>query len=93
MEIGNRVGVRELRQNLSVYLRRVKEGEVLEVTERNEPVAFLSPIPVGDSDLERLRETGRVRAGKGALRDLTLPRGPVTNKLSKALEQERSDRL
>jgi prevent-host-death family protein len=38
-----RVGVRELRQNLSVYLRRVKEGETLEVTERGEPVAEISP--------------------------------------------------
>ena len=33
-----RVGVRELRQNLSVYLRRVKDGESLEVTEQGRPV-------------------------------------------------------
>lgn len=38
-----RVGVRELRQNLSVYLDRVKAGETLEVTERGEPVAELRP--------------------------------------------------
>jgi len=31
-----RVGVRELRQNLSVYLERVKQGETLEVTEHAE---------------------------------------------------------
>ena len=34
-----RVGVRELRQNLSVYLDRVKDGETLEVTEHGHPVA------------------------------------------------------
>jgi prevent-host-death family protein len=38
-----RVGVRELRQNLSVYLDRVKAGETLEVTERGRPVAELRP--------------------------------------------------
>src|SRR3954452_7866564 len=39
-----RVGVRELRQNLSVYLRRVRNGEALEVTERGRPVARLQPL-------------------------------------------------
>jgi prevent-host-death family protein len=38
-----RVGVRELRQNLSVYLDRVKAGETLEVTEHGQPVAELGP--------------------------------------------------
>lgn len=40
-----RVGVRELRQNLSVYLDRVKAGETLEVTEHGQPVARLTPNP------------------------------------------------
>ena len=37
------VGVRELRQNLSRYLDRVKAGEALDVTERGRLVARLSP--------------------------------------------------
>jgi len=37
------VGVRELRQNLSRYLERVKDGASLEVTERGRVVARLSP--------------------------------------------------
>jgi prevent-host-death family protein len=37
------VGVRELRQNLSKYLERVKEGEALVVTERGREVARLIP--------------------------------------------------
>jgi prevent-host-death family protein len=37
------VGVRELRQNLSKYLERVKRGETLTVTERNREVARLIP--------------------------------------------------
>lgn len=38
------VAVRELRQNLSRYLRRVKEGESLVVTERGREVARLIPF-------------------------------------------------
>jgi prevent-host-death family protein len=39
------VGVRELRQNLSRHLARVKEGEILRVTERGHEVARLVPSP------------------------------------------------
>jgi prevent-host-death family protein len=41
--MGDSVGVRELRQNLSKYLDRVKDGEVLVVTERGREVARLIP--------------------------------------------------
>jgi prevent-host-death family protein len=40
------VGVRELRQNLSKYLERVKRGESLVVTERGREVARLVPSPI-----------------------------------------------
>jgi antitoxin (DNA-binding transcriptional repressor) of toxin-antitoxin stability system len=49
-----------LRQNLSVYLRRVTRGERLIVTDRNRPVAELGPAPSGGSDLDRLIAEGRV---------------------------------
>jgi len=39
-----RVGVRDLRQNASKVLDRVKAGEVVEVTERGVPVAMLVPV-------------------------------------------------
>jgi prevent-host-death family protein len=56
------VGVRELRQNLSVYLDRVKEGERLEVTEHGRPVALLVPLPDDDDQLERMIAEGRAIA-------------------------------
>lgn len=56
------VGVAELRQNLSVYLRRVRKGETLVVTDRNRPVAVLGPAPASASDLDRLIAAGRVSA-------------------------------
>ncbi len=64
----DKVGVRELRQNLSVYLDRVKGGETLEVTEHGHAVALLTPLPrVALSTLDRLIAEGRVTSGTGDL--------------------------
>lgn len=60
-----RVGVRELRQNLSVYLDRVKAGETLEVTEHGHPVARLGPNPPAKlSILDQMIADGRVTPAK-----------------------------
>ena len=39
------VGVRELKQNLSKYLKRAARGETIRVTERGIPKAVIGPIP------------------------------------------------
>lgn len=36
-------GIRELKNRLSHYLRKVRKGAVVEVTERGRPVAYLVP--------------------------------------------------
>lgn len=54
------VGIAELRQNLSEYLRRVERGERLVVTDRNRPVAELGPPPTTGEALDRLIAEGRV---------------------------------
>jgi prevent-host-death family protein len=64
-----RVGVRELRQNLSVYLDRVKEGERLEVTEHGRPVALLVPLPPADDQIARMIAEGKIIPAKGSLRE------------------------
>jgi prevent-host-death family protein len=46
----SRVGIGELRQNLSGYLRRVARGERFIVTDRREPVAELRPLSQGEDD-------------------------------------------
>jgi prevent-host-death family protein len=89
----DRVGVRELRQNLSRYLRRVAKGERLEVTERGKPVAVLGPVDESSSALRRLVASGRVRPPQGDLLDLAPPRGPVSMKGTKALQELREERL
>lgn len=86
------VGVAELRQNLSVYLRRVSRGERLVVTDRNRPVAELGPAPTTGPDLDRLVLEGRVsrptRSGLPA--PLELSGDPRA--LSRALDEIRGDR-
>jgi prevent-host-death family protein len=88
-----RVGVRELRQNLSKYLRRVVRGEILEVTDRGRPVALLTPLPAGSSPLERLIASGRAVRPEGDLMELLPPEGPASTDLSEALREERAERL
>jgi prevent-host-death family protein len=88
-----RVGVRELRQNLSVYLRRVVRGETLEVTDRGHAVAILAPLPRPGTAIERLTVLGRATPPAGDLLDIGPPPGRSSNRLSKALEEERAERL
>jgi prevent-host-death family protein len=90
-----RVGVRELRQNLSVYLRRVRRGEKLEVTERGRPVAVLQPIVAAGDKLAELEARGvSLRRGAGNLADLSPPaRVKVDRPLSEMLDESREDRI
>lgn len=83
------VGVAQLRQNLSKYLRRVEEGERLVVTDHNRPVALLGPLPEGTGALARLVEEGRVTApaGRGLPDPIAVTGDP--HALSMALEELR----
>lgn len=87
------VGVRELRQNLSVYLRKVLKGATLEVTERGRPVALLVPIPPSDRPVDQLVASGRARASERSLYELLPPKGRTSLRLSQALKEERAERL
>jgi len=53
-----KVGVRELKQNASAVLRRVKAGETVEVTERGQPVARIVPVTL--SHWEQLIAQGKI---------------------------------
>jgi prevent-host-death family protein len=87
------VGVRELRQNLSVYLRRVGRGESLEVTERGRAVALLTPLPERSSWRDRLTTEGKLIPARGKLADLGPPLPVhVRGSISTALAAEREDR-
>jgi prevent-host-death family protein len=91
--VSDRVGIRELRQDLSRYLRRVRAGERLIVTERRQPVAVIEPW-VDDSDpLERLIGQGLATRGAGGLVEIEPLSRPVSDAGTKALEEEREERL
>ena len=54
-----KVGTRELKNRLSEYLRRVKAGEIIIITERGKPVGQILPIQADVSGrLEKLAEAG-----------------------------------
>jgi prevent-host-death family protein len=87
-----KVGVRELRQNLSVYLDRVKEGETLEVTEHGHAVALLTPLPPTTmSTLDRLVAEGRVTPGSGDLMAYLRTHQPVAPEPSRPAEPAAQD--
>jgi prevent-host-death family protein len=87
--MANTVGVAELRQNLSRWLRRVEKGERLLVTDRNRPVAELGPPPTTGAALDRLVAEGRVSPPKrrGLPEPLELDGDPEA--LSRALDEIR----
>lgn len=92
-----RIGVRELRQNASRYLALVKAGETVEVTERGELVALLSPPEASRSTRDRLLAAGRLAPATGPSGRLRSPRpvsvaaGAPTNE--ELLDAERDERL
>jgi prevent-host-death family protein len=90
------VGVRELRQNLSRYLERVKAGEAFVVTERGSEVARLTPSPTtgGRSALARLiAERGATIPQRELIADLG-PRHQVGGRsTADVLAEQREERL
>lgn len=85
------IGVRELRQQASEYLRQVETGRALEITARGRPVALLVPLR-GAGHVERLVRRGRVIPPTGDLLDLGPPLSPKAGKLrpSSVLTRARS---
>jgi prevent-host-death family protein len=68
-------GIRELRDHLSRYLERVRDGEELTVTDRGRPIARLVSVDRA-STFERLVAEGLVE--RAASRDRARPRTRVT---------------
>lgn len=89
-----RIGIRELRQNASEYVRRAEKGETIEVTDRGRPVAQLAPLPQPEDILERWIAEGKATRPTGHLANLgppvPLPTGsPSTQEVLDELREER----
>jgi prevent-host-death family protein len=89
-----RVGIRELRQNLSVYLRRIQEdGQPYEVTEHGHAVARLTPLPNEPmSPWNQLVADGQVTPAGGNLLEVEpldpIPGVSVTETLLRMRDEE-----
>lgn len=92
MYMSETVGVAELRQNLSVYLRRVSKGERLVVTDRNRPVAELGPAPSTGAELDRLIAEGKVSPPRRSSLPEPVEIDGDPDSLSRALEEVRGYR-
>lgn len=95
----NKAKISELRDRLSYYLRKVRQGESVEVVDRNVPVARLVPVrPASDhadSLLARLRSAGLVKVGpmKGIEEILSRkPSGQSSGVLNALVEERRQGR-
>ena len=86
--------VSQLKVSLSAYLRQVKAGEELVITERGRPIARL--LPLSDSiplpeHLKTLEEMGLLKRGEKALPldfwDMPRPADPQSTVLSAVLRE------
>ena len=88
------VGVRELRQNLSIYLDRVKKGEALTVTEHGAAVAILRPLAPVSNMLARIVAEGRATPPVRSVRQLPRPLAVRLEKpLAEILDDLRDERV
>ena len=93
------VGSRELKIRLGTYLRRVRAGASLVVTDRGRPIAELRPLPSSetglDAKLESMAALGVIswRPGQTGLLKASRPLPDRSRSLSRALADEREDRF
>lgn len=91
------VTVSKLKASLSEYLRQVKIGEEVLVTERGRPIAKLTPAVSADplpAHLAEMEKQGLIKRGSGKLPknfwDLPRPKDPK-GLVVKAVLQERAE--
>jgi antitoxin (DNA-binding transcriptional repressor) of toxin-antitoxin stability system len=87
------VGTKELKNRLSHYLKQVRQGEVVHVTDRNVVIAELraTTVPSGDQHrwLSQLESEGAVTMGRGEFEDFKPIRIKGTHISREILEDRR----
>jgi prevent-host-death family protein len=90
------VGARELKTRLGTYLRRVREGRTLLVTDRGEPIAELRPLTRDAKWPTALLKLSGERAVALPVRKSMVAFRPILSKgrtLSDAVLEDREDRI
>jgi prevent-host-death family protein len=89
------IGIRELRQHASRYIRMAKAGRRVAVTDRGTLVAYLVPAEESGTLVARLEAAGEYVPAVGSLLDLLPPppvpagRRPLSEVVQERREQER----
>lgn len=89
-----RIGIRQMRQDLSRFAARARAGESFVVTDRGVEIAQLVPAPARASAVDRLVAERNARRGHGNLLDVLeqLPE-PIAGPLSEeTLDDLRAER-
>ncbi len=92
----NVVGARELKTRLGTYLRRVREGRTVLVTDRGEPIAELRPLPRDTNVPAALLKLSSKRAVTLPVRKAMVAFRPIQSRgraLSEAVLEDRKDRF
>jgi prevent-host-death family protein len=87
--IRSEVGIRELKNGLSGYIDRVRDGEEVIVTDRGRPVARLSAIDASQDRLAELVAAGIVRPPSSSDRYLPKRRIKAKGSVSELVAEQR----
>ena len=91
------VGAREFKTRLGTYLRRVREGRILTITDRGRPVAEVTPIEFADHSVEArlalLRRQGVVTGQAKPVPPIAKPIMGRGRSFSEAVSEDREDRF
>jgi prevent-host-death family protein len=85
------VGIRELKQNASEVVARVRAGDSVVVTDRGTPVCRM--VPIAELTIDGAIAAGQATAARVSLEEMLrgVPEGPPTTVLSDILRQMRDD--
>jgi prevent-host-death family protein len=84
----HQAGVREVKDHLSAYLARVRDGEDIVITDRGRPVARLTTVDPDVDRLQLLADQGVLRRATAA-RSLPSRRVPVAGSLDDIVADQR----
>jgi prevent-host-death family protein len=89
-----KVGIRELKANLSRYVKAAHDGQLIVVTDRGVPVAVLAPPPMDDRDdlppaLRQLIRDGRATAPARVMRLSPVAPARASRSVQDILDEDR----
>jgi prevent-host-death family protein len=86
------IGIRELRQNASVWVAKAKAGATVQITDRGRPVARLVPLTAAEQARDRLIAEGHLVAATAPRVALAVADLIEGQALSSILDEQRADR-